>query len=243
MSKCERRKRQLQNAAALIARGKTHRAQGLIRCVQEDEKREATGYRTWRCQNRNCLFCCGRYSQRLTRKCMRKMGRVMGDGYRLSFLTLTIPNTLSLNPHLYKWLGMNLKRLMARSPFKGRVVGAIARIETDFNPDSQDFHPHIHIILIYKQCIPQREIAEAWRDLINPQVNEYVPSDAPGREGRPCVVRIKKIKPEEIRRTVAYLFKSKPFEDADAFAEYDCAVRNVRLIQTYGALRGRRRRP
>ena|SRR5215213_1187598 len=233
---------QLQNATALIARGKNHRARGLVRCVQEDERIEATGYRTWRCQNRNCLFCCGRYSRKFTGRYMRKIGKLLRDGYRLSFLTLTIPNTLSINPQLYKWLGMNLKRLMARSLFKGRVVGAIARIETDFNADSQDFHPHIHIILIYTQCIPQREIAEAWRDLIEPQLNEYAPSDVPGHEGGACVVWIEKIKPEEIKKTVAYLFRFKPFEDAEAFAEYDCAVRNIRLIQTYGALRGRKRR-
>jgi hypothetical protein len=173
---------------------------------------------------------------------MRKIDRLMCDDYRISFLTLTIPNTLSLSPELYKGLAMNIKRLLRRYPFKGRVVGAVARIETDFNSDSQDFHVHIHMILIYRKCIPQREIEDAWRGLIGPQLNCYAISDVPGRESVPCIVWIEKIKAEAIRRQVGYLFKFKPFKDAEAFAEYDCAVKNVRLIQTYGALRGRIRK-
>jgi hypothetical protein len=238
----ERRANQRLNAAALTARGEHHRAKGLIHCVLEDERREVTGYRTWRCQQRHCLFCCRRYSQRLTRKYARKIERLMGNDYRVSLLTLTVPNTPSLSPKLYKWLAINLKRLLRRHPFIGRVVGAVARIETDFNSDSQDFHPHIHVILIYKQCISQREIAEAWRDLTSPQPNDYALSDVPGCVSQPCIVWIEKIAPEAIREKVGYLFKFKPFKDAEAFAEYDCAVRNVRLVQTYGALRGRFRK-
>lgn len=173
---------------------------------------------------------------------MRKIDRLMRDDYRLSFLTLTLPNTLSLSPELYKGLAINLKRLLRRYPFKGRVVGAVTRIETDFNSDSQDFHVHIHVILIYKQCIPQREIEVAWRSLIGPQLIGYELSDMPGRESAPCIVWIEKIEPGAIRRQVGYLFKFKPFESAEAFAEYDCAVKSVRLVKTYGALRGRIRR-
>lgn len=238
-SRSARRAQQRLNAAALTTRGEHHRAKRLVRCVLEDEKREETGYRTWRCQYRNCLFCCWRYSRRIMSKYMRKIERLMCDDYRVSFLTLTVPNTLSLSPQLYKELGINLKRLLRRYPFKGRVVGAVARIETDFNPVSQDFHVHIHIILVYKKCIPQKELEDAWRSLIGSQLIGYELSDMPGRESAPCVVWIEKIKPEAIRRQVGYLFKFKPFESAEAFAEYDCAVKNVRLVQTYGALRGR----
>ena len=241
-SRAERRARQRLNAAALASRGEHHRAKRLIDCLLEDERKEVTGYRTWSCQHRYCLFCCWRYSQRLTRKNVRKIERLMGANSRLCFVTLTIPNTPSLSPELYKWLSTNLKKLMRRYPFKDRVIGAIARIETDFNSISQDFHVHIHMIIIYRQCIPQNEIVEAWRNLIHPQLNDYALSDVPGREGSPCVVWIKKIAPEAIKQTLNYMFKFAPFKDADAFAEYDCAVRNVRLVQTFRALRGRIRR-
>ena len=238
----QRRARQRLNAAALAGRGEHHRAKRLIDCLLEDERKEVTGYRTWSCQHRYCLFCCWRYSQRLTRKYVRKIERLMSADSRLCFVTLTIPNTSSLSPELYKWLSTNLKRLMRRHPFKGRMVAVVSRIENDFNSDSQDFRVHIHMILIYRQCIPQNEMADAWRDLVNPQLNDYALSDVPGREGIPCVVWIKKITPEAIERTLNYMFKFAPFKDADAFAEYDCAVRNVRLVQTFGALRGRIRK-
>ena len=238
----QRRARQQLNAAALASRGEHHRAKRLIDCLLEDERKEVTGYRTWSCQHRYCLFCCRRYSQRLVRKNVRKIERLMGTDSILCSLTLTVPNTPSISPRLYKWLSTNLKGLMRRYPFKGCVLGAVARIETDYNSDSQDFHPHIHAILICRQYIPQRKIAEAWRDLINPQLSNYEPPDTPGREGSPCVVWIKKIAPEAIERTLDYMFKFAPFKDAEIFAEYDCAVRNVRLVQTFGALRGRIRR-
>jgi hypothetical protein len=241
-SRSDRRAQQRLNAAALTARGKHHRAKRMVDCVLQDEKKEATGYRTWRCQHRNCLFCCWKYWRTFVENYLRKVKRLTRNDYRLSFLTLTIPNVPSLSPELYKELTANLKKLMRRYPFKCRVVGAVARIETDFNPHSQDFHIHIHIILIYNHCIPQKEIAEAWSDVMGPQSSVYELSDVPGQASKPCVVWIEKIKPGTLRRTVRYLFKFEPFEDAEAFAEYDCAVRNVRLVQSFGTLFERNRK-
>ena len=233
----ERRTSQRLYAAALTARGEHYRAKRLVDCVLQDERKEATGYRVWRCQHRNCLFCCRKYWRRFAYKYNRKIERHLDADPRLCFLTLTIPNTPSLSPKLYRWLAANLKKLMRRYPFKDNVIWAIARIETDFNSRSQDFHVHIHIILICKQYIPQREIAKTWRDLLGPQPNTL--SDVPGRDGTPCIVHIEKIKPESIKDTVNYLFKYRPIKEAEAFAEYECAVKNVRLVQSFGALRGR----
>jgi len=224
-------------AAALTARGEHHRAKRLVDCVLHDERKEVTGYRVWRCQHRNCLFCYWRYWQRFIRKYARKIERLMGVDPRLCFLTLTIPNTPSLNPKLYRWLAANLKKLMRRYPFKDNVVWAVSRIETDFNSQSQDFHVHIHMILICNQYIPQKAIAIVWRDVLGPQPNTL--SDVPGRESAPCIVHIEKIKPESIKDTVSYLFKYRPIKEAEAFAEYECAVKNVRLVQSFGALRGK----
>lgn len=171
-------------------------------------------------------------------KFTREIERYLGDGYRMSFGTFTVPNTPSLSREQYKWLSKKLRRLLRRRPFKGRVFAAVAVIESDFNSDSQDWHVHIHIILIYDLCIPQREIEDAWRDLVNSEFN-YVQSDVPGRVNPPCIVWIKKVELEDLRQTVNYLFKPQTFDNADAFAEYDCAVRNIRLVHSYGALRGR----
>jgi hypothetical protein len=241
-SRSDRRALQRLNAAALTVRGRHQRAKRLVDCVLQDEKKEATGYRTWRCQHRNCLFCCWKYWRGFIENYLRKINKLTGNDYRLSFLTLTIPNVLSLSPDLYRELAANLKKMMRRYPFKCRVVGAVARIETDYNSHSQDFHIHIHIILIYSQCIPQKEIVEAWSDVMGPQPSVYELSDVPGRESKPCVVWIEKIKPGTLRRTVRYVFKFEPFEEAEAFAEYDCAVRNVRLVQSFGALFERNRK-
>lgn len=233
----ERRARQRLNVAALIARGEHYRAKRLLDCVLQDEKKEATGYRTWSCQHRNCLFCGWKHSQRFSRRYVRKVGRNISNADRLSLLTLTIPNVLSLSPQLYKWLAVCVKRLLRRDLFRDRVIAAIVVIETIYNPDSQDFHVHIHAILVYEQCIPQKETVEAWRSLTASPPDGLTLSDAPER-----VVWIRKINPKSIRQTVGYLFKFKPIEDAEAFAEYDCAVKNVRLVQSFGALRGRRLR-
>lgn len=151
----ERRTRQRLHAAALSARGEHNCAKRLLDCALQDEKKEATGFRTWRCGHRHCLFCGRKYSKRLTRHYGLRSEELMANGYRLSFLTLTTPNVHWLTPQLYRWLFDCFKGLMCRDPFRWRVDGAIIVIETDFNPDSQDFHPHIHGILSYQQCIPQ----------------------------------------------------------------------------------------
>jgi hypothetical protein len=231
----ERRARQRLNAAALIARGEQHRARRLLDCVLQDEKKEATGYRTWSCQHRNCLFCGWKHSKRLSCSKLRRTEKILANGHRGSLLTLTIPNVLSLSPLLYRWLAACFKRLLRRDLFRERVIGAIVIIETVFNPASQDFHVHIHAILVYKQCISQKETVEAWRSLTASPPDGLILSDALER-----VVWIKKINLKSIKQTVGYLFKFKPIEDAGAYAEYDCAVKNVRLVQTFGALRGRR---
>jgi hypothetical protein len=157
----------------------------------------------------------------------------MDEEYRLSFLTLTIPNAPWLKPELYRWMSACFKKLRRRDPFRNRVDGAITVIETDFNPHSQDFHPHIHSILSYQRCPPQDEIEEAWSELTAIPPDGFPPPDATER-----VVWIKRIDPDSIKQCVDYTFKFNPIEDAEAFAEYCCAVENIRLVNAYGTLRG-----
>lgn len=231
----ERRAIQRLHAAALTARGEHYRAERLLDCVLQDERKEATGYRTWSCEHRNCLFCGWKYSKSFIQRYGLRSENLMANGYRLSFLTLTIPNVLWLTPELYNWLPACFKKLMRRDPFRGRVVGAIIVTETDFNSDSQDFHVHIHGILSYQQCPPKEEIEEAWCDLTALPPDGVPPLESPER-----IVWINKIEQDSIKKTVGYLFKFKPIEDAEAFAEYVCVVENIRLVHSYGVLRKRR---
>jgi hypothetical protein len=122
---------------------------------------------------------------------------------------------------------------MRRYPFRDRVNGTITVIETDYNQYSADFHVHIHGIISYEECIPQEEIETVWRKLTAIPPEGFPVTDPPER-----IVWIKKIESKSIWSTVGYLFKFRPIEDAEAFAEYDCAIDRVRLIRTYGAMRG-----
>lgn len=228
----ERRARQQLHAAALAARGEHYRAKQLLDCALEDEIKGATGYRTWRCQQRTCLICGWRYSKRLIRLYGSMSENLLAKGFRLSFLTLTIPNVVWLKPNLYRWLSASFKKLRHRELFRDRVNGAISIIETDFYPDSQEYHVHIHGLLSYQQCIPQEELAEAWSKLTALPPDGFPVTDAPER-----VVDIRKVDPESIKEVLDYMFKFNPIEDPEAFAEYDCAVRNVRLVNAYGIMR------
>src|SRR4051812_41580865 len=98
----ERRTRQRMNAATLAARGEPYHAKRLLDCVLQDEQREAIGYRTWHCQQRNCLYCGRKYWKRRIRPYRPTLENLMAISYPLSFLTLTIPNVPWLNPQLYK---------------------------------------------------------------------------------------------------------------------------------------------
>jgi hypothetical protein len=140
------------------------------------------------------------------------------------------------------------RKLLRRYPFKGRAIGSIARVEVDYNADTQEFHIHIHAILVYKQCIPQEEIKVAWFKLTK-QVADYIElRDSPNKSDTPRSVWIDKIEVDDenvfrgdsaIGDALGYISKFRPFNDPEAFAQFECSAKGFRFVRAYGALYGK----
>lgn len=102
-----------------------------------------------RCMNRFCPICLATRS--------RKQGFMLGVlletlrenyDYKFLFLTLTVPNVDGdkLLKELQKQYE-SLKRFIQRKEFKKISKGYVRKTEITYNPERNDFHPHIHMLI------------------------------------------------------------------------------------------------
>lgn len=102
-----------------------------------------------RCMNRFCPICLATRS--------RKQGFMLGVvletlrenyDYKFLFLTLTVPNVPGheLIKELQKQYE-SLKRFVQRKQFKKISKGYVRKTEITYNPERNDFHPHIHMLI------------------------------------------------------------------------------------------------
>ncbi len=202
-------------------------------------------YPLFRCQLRVCEFCYWRESKRVQKRYSNKLYDCVNAGFRLAILTLTIPNVTLISGRDYDLLFHKLKKLFQHDHVKIYIIGGLAKIETTYNADRQEFHPHIHIIIVYKACISQKKIRSIWIAL-TADMQDYELSDMPMPQVRNRSVWIKKIKfnkssPVSIRsaikRALNYICKFNPIADPQAFANIYLATKGKRLFRAYGELR------
>ena len=129
--------------------------------------------RTWLCRDRLCPICNWRLSIQRASEMLRVMEYMRSGGARLSaaMLTLTVKNVTPSLPHqtvpamLAAW-----KRMQQRRDLKRWVTGYARSLEVTYNRRSGEFHPHIHVLLIfhhsYDRHITQPVWAEWWREAL-----------------------------------------------------------------------------
>lgn len=112
-----------------------------------------------RCMNRFCPICLATRS--------RKQGFALGViletlrenyDYKFLFLTLTVPNVPGheLIKELQKQYE-SLKRFIQRKQFKNISKGYVRKTEITYNPNRNDFHPHIHMLIAVDENYFTRE--------------------------------------------------------------------------------------
>jgi hypothetical protein len=246
----QRSRRQQQNAAALFNLGKNRTAERLIKCALEREKMASCKSRQntpllFPCGLRYCEFCFWRESRRARKQYLLRFLDCVDGGLRIAILTLTVPNVLTLNSEFYGRLFERLKELLNLAYVRRYIYGGVAKIETTYNADRQEFHPHFHVLIVYKACIPQKKIKALWGTL-TVDLENFELSDFPACTVSSRSVWIKKIncdssKPKSVREAVRdslnYLCKFNPIPNPEAFASLYCATKGKRLIRAYGVLR------
>lgn len=197
------------------------------------------------CGLRYCEFCFWRESRRARKQYLLRFIKLIDDRLRLALLTLTVPNVSTLNSQDYDRLFERLKEFLNLDYVKRYIYGGVAKIETTYNAERQEFHPHFHILIVYKACMPQKKIKALWENL-TADLDSYEPSDFPTLTVSSRSVWIKRIKfdtskPASVRKAVRdslnYLCKFNPIDEPKAFTSIYCATKGKRLIRAYGGLR------
>ncbi len=122
-------------------------------------------YPTFRCKKLFCPDCAAERANRLSRQTEAKIAEAMQTNKgRLCLLTLTMKNAATLDGGL-----SNLKKAFTqfkrKKVFKERIKGYFGGFEYTFNPKTNDFHVHLHLIVLRGKFWNQSDISDAWRDV------------------------------------------------------------------------------
>lgn len=129
--------------------GRIQECGNFIQSVLTADKSTGKVVKANRCMNRFCPICLATRS--------RKQGFMLGVlletlrenyDYKFLFLTLTVPNVDGdkLLKELQKQYE-SLKRFIQRKEFKKISKGYVRKTEITYNPERNDFHPHIHMLI------------------------------------------------------------------------------------------------
>lgn len=110
-------------------------------------------YQTWFCKNKLCPICNWRRSLKHSYQSSRVIDRALEEypNARFLFLTLTIENVPSefLNDTLSD-MSKAFHRLFNRKKIKRNILGFIRATEVTYNKKRDDYHPHIHVLLMVR---------------------------------------------------------------------------------------------
>jgi plasmid rolling circle replication initiator protein Rep len=132
-----------------------------ITCGQHTVK----SYPTYRCKKMFCPDCASERAARLSRQTEMKIGEVMKTTPgRLCFLTLTAKNSRTLETGL-KDLKRSFAAFKRKKAFKAHIKGYVGGFEYTYNAKTNDFHVHLHLIVLRGKFWNQSDISDTWREV------------------------------------------------------------------------------
>ena len=134
------------------------------------------------CQHLLCPVCAQLRAGRTARKYLERVHEVMKAYYtaRMSMLTITVRNGPDLKErfeHLMRSVGTWLKKSRhARNGKRdktefSRFFGGVLSVEVKRGTRSQQWHPHIHAIVIHDQKVNVAELRAEWRKITGDSLN------------------------------------------------------------------------
>lgn len=122
-------------------------------------------YPTFRCKKHFCPDCAAERAARIARRTEARIKEAMKEvPGRLCFMTLTTTNAPTLEGGLsrLKKAFTNFKRKKA---FKEHIKGYFGSYEYTYNPKTNDFHVHLHLIVLRGKFWNQSDISDAWHEV------------------------------------------------------------------------------
>ncbi len=122
-------------------------------------------YPAFRCKKLICPDCAADRANRLSRQTELKIAEAMQtNSGRLCLLTLTIKNTPTYEGGLLK-LKENFTKFKRSKVWREHIKGYFGSFEHTFNPKTNDFHIHLHLIVLRGKFWSQPDISDAWRSV------------------------------------------------------------------------------
>ncbi len=122
-------------------------------------------YPTFRCKRLFCPDCAAERANRLGNQTEAKIREVMkATKGRLCFLTLTTTNAPTLAEGLTK-LKKAFTQFKRQKVWKQHIKGYFGAFEYTFNSKTNDFHVHLHLIVLRGKFWNQSDISDAWYEV------------------------------------------------------------------------------
>lgn len=169
------------------------------------------------CKVRFCPRCARLHARRTKARLSTWAGNVATDRTnRLRLVTLTLQSTNADLSHQLTHLYAAYRKLRQRSLWKKATDSAIAILQVTFNRETQQWHPHLHVMQ-HGRFIDYRKLTDAWRRVTHGS----------------CVVDIREVRnPDKAAEYVAR-YVSRPLDD-------DPDMSPARLVEYVLATKGRR---
>lgn len=187
-----------------------------------------------RCTSRVCPHCNAMYSRKLQSKYSEILEKIKNP----KFLTLTIVNVEELNQNIYKDLRKTWNDLRVWLKKTYGLKGGVYVIETTYQTEqwrksANTWHPHLHVILDWREdeVYSDEELKEAikgkWIELTRDNKSKWIKESD---QIDFC---------SAVNDSIKELFKySIKFQDNVPYAEYLVATHQVKLVMSFGSIKG-----
>ena len=181
------------------------------------------------CRERLCSVCAWRRQSRFLAQMFPVINRLEAQGYRFIFVTLTMRNMgLDGLQEAVDVLLHGFELLRKRRKIKRAWKGVCRSLELTYNPERDDFHPHIHLLIAVEQdyfanpskYITKTQLWQIWRDCIKADYNPSVDIEATDNTAHAGVETLK--------------YSLKPTQAEHAFQAFYYVLRHRRLISFTG---------
>lgn len=177
--------------------------------------------------------CCDSCRDRWCRACQRDRSRIIAANLRERLKDASVKLVTLTLRHRYQPLRSQLDRLLdcfrtlrQKPIWKGAIEGGVAFVEVTYNPETNRWHPHLHILCV-GSWIPQSTLSSTWDQIT----------------GGSFVVDVRHVK--SINQVAAYVVKyaTKPmnallYRHPAKLIEAIRALQSRHLCMTFGTFRG-----
>lgn len=212
------------------------------------EKYEETQFCSYSLIQSGNTFTARYCKQRWCRVCNRiRTGKLM-NGYSEAiqamqepqFVTLTVPNVPGeILRDTIKAMTATIQKIQdLRRKNKQPLIKAIRKLECTYNPDRNDFHPHMHLIVENKQ--EAEELKLAWMER-NPEALEYLQDIRPATEPIELFKYFAKLTSKSSKDLKTYkgkkLILREEYHYPEALDTIFQAIAGMRIIQPMGGVK------